>query len=75
MEEEDEDGRVGGGGFQICWFALGKVDLVGFEGSHQFRCEIFIHGGGHDDSAHVLALREGVWPAQPPPHTWNYPLS
>lgn len=32
-EEEEEDGGVGvgGGGFQICWFALGKVDLVVLE--------------------------------------------
>lgn len=45
-EKEENGGHVGGGGFQICWFALGKVDLVVFEGSHQFRCEIFILGVG-----------------------------
>lgn len=45
-EKEENGGLVGGGGFQICWFALGKVDLVVFEGSHQFRCEIFILGVG-----------------------------
>lgn len=59
-EVEEADGRVGGGEFQICWFALGKVDLVVFEGSHQFRWEVFILVGGHHDRTHVLAVREGV---------------
>lgn len=61
-------GSVGGGGLWICWFSLGKVDLVViFEGSGQFRCEIFSLGGAGEGASvmmialhHVLALREGV---------------
>lgn len=62
-------GGVCGGGLGICWFALGKVDLVIFGGSNQFRWKIFrLEGAGGGGEApvmmialhHVLALTEGV---------------
>lgn len=59
-------GSVCGGGLWVCWFALGKVDLVIFGGYHQFTWKMFsLEGAGRAPVMmialhHVLALTEGV---------------